>query len=218
MDWTAPIDLYCERLGPGLWAEPINALSNLAFIAAAAYALVVLRRSGHRDTAVLVLIALVAVIGVGSFLFHTFANGWSVIADVAPITLFIYGYLALALRRFFALSWPMTGAILVAFFALNWPIDRLLSPLIAGSAAYVPALLAMLVTGALLIARRHPAGRPLLIAAGIFTVSLALRTLDLPLCEGIPAGTHWLWHMLNALTLAVLLHAAIVNAPPPRSA
>ena len=29
------IDLYCERTGPGLWAEPVNALTNLAFFAAA---------------------------------------------------------------------------------------------------------------------------------------------------------------------------------------
>ncbi len=28
------IDLYCERLGPGLWAEPLNAVTNLAFILA----------------------------------------------------------------------------------------------------------------------------------------------------------------------------------------
>lgn len=25
------IDIYCERLGPGLWAEPLNALTNAAF-------------------------------------------------------------------------------------------------------------------------------------------------------------------------------------------
>ena len=29
------IDLYCERFGPGIWAEPINALTNLAFLVAA---------------------------------------------------------------------------------------------------------------------------------------------------------------------------------------
>lgn len=29
-----PVDLYCERTGSGLWAEPANALTNLAFIAA----------------------------------------------------------------------------------------------------------------------------------------------------------------------------------------
>ena len=29
------IDIYCERLGPGFWAEPLNATSNLAFIVSA---------------------------------------------------------------------------------------------------------------------------------------------------------------------------------------
>jgi hypothetical protein len=35
MDWLAPIDLYCERTAPGLLNEPLNAISNLAFFAAA---------------------------------------------------------------------------------------------------------------------------------------------------------------------------------------
>jgi hypothetical protein len=46
MDQTIfdPIDAYCERLGPGLWAEPLNALTNLAFIVAA---LICAWRLGH---------------------------------------------------------------------------------------------------------------------------------------------------------------------------
>jgi hypothetical protein len=211
MDWTAPIDLYCERLGPGLWAEPLNAISNLAFIAAAAYGLVVLRRSGRADAAALSLTLLVGVIGIGSFLFHTFANSWSIIADVGPITLFIYAYLALALKRIFGLSWMLTGAALVVFFVLNWPIEALLSRLIAGSAAYVPALLALFVLGGLLAARDHPAGRFLLAAGAVFLVSLSLRTLDLPLCPEFPVGTHWAWHSLNALMLGILLHTALTS-------
>ena len=35
IDWTAPLDHYCERLGPGFWAEPFNAFSNAGFLAAA---------------------------------------------------------------------------------------------------------------------------------------------------------------------------------------
>lgn len=31
MRWNATIDAYCERLGPGFWGEPLNAISNLAF-------------------------------------------------------------------------------------------------------------------------------------------------------------------------------------------
>ena len=35
MNWTAYIDNYCERLLPGFWDEPLNAISNLAFWLAA---------------------------------------------------------------------------------------------------------------------------------------------------------------------------------------
>jgi len=30
------MDGYCERVGPGLWAEPLNAVSNAAFLIGAA--------------------------------------------------------------------------------------------------------------------------------------------------------------------------------------
>lgn len=218
MDWTAPIDIYCERLGPGFWAEPVNALSNLAFIAVSAYALFELNRSGRRDPALLGLALLVGAIGVGSFLFHTFANTWSEIADVAPITLFIYAYLALILIRFFALSWPVSVGLLVVFFVFNWQVEGLLSPLIAGSAAYVPALAALLALGAVLAARGNPAGRFLLMAGCVFLVSLSLRTLDRPLCPDWTLGTHWLWHLLNATTLALLLFGAMAASKPAHPA
>ncbi len=42
--WLTPIDNYCERLGPGFRAEPLNAATNGAFLAAALYALVLWRR------------------------------------------------------------------------------------------------------------------------------------------------------------------------------
>jgi len=34
--WLAPVDGYCERVGPHYWAEPVNAVTNLAFLVAAA--------------------------------------------------------------------------------------------------------------------------------------------------------------------------------------
>jgi len=47
------------------------------------------------------------------------------------------------------------------------------------------------------------------LAVMIFTVSLALRTIDLAACETFPVGTHFLWHLLNAAVLYVLLRTAI---------
>lgn len=213
MDWTAPIDIYCERLSPGFWAEPANALSNLAFIVAAATALAAQRRKGP-DLYVTALIFLVFAIGIGSFLFHTFANRWSSLADVLPITLFIYAYLALALRRFVGLKWPVTIVALAIFLGLTVVIEDMLRPLLSGSAAYAPALLAMVGIGALLAQRRHPASLYVLAAGGIFLVSLTLRTLDQPLCPAWPVGTHLFWHLLNGATLSTLLFAAIRDARP----
>ena len=207
MDWSAPVDLYCERLGSGFWAEPLNALSNAAFLVAAAAPFLV--RSVRRpDPAIAGLAALVAIIGVGSFLFHTLANRWSLLADVLPITLFIYAYLGFALRRFLDYGWLATGAALVAFLPLSAVVEALARPALGGSAGYLAALLAMLAVA--LLARRaaHPAFPYLLGAAGIFAASLMLRTLDAPLCAAVPTGTHFLWHILNAATLSALLTGA----------
>ena len=44
MNWTAPLDFYCERTSAAFWAEPFNAVSNASFLVAAALLLVRLGR------------------------------------------------------------------------------------------------------------------------------------------------------------------------------
>jgi hypothetical protein len=56
----------------------------------------------------------------------------------------------------------------------------------------------------------------------VFLVSMTFRTLDLELCEltslgGHLRGTHALWHALNAITLYLLLRAAILYGMPGRT-
>ncbi len=86
------IDLYCERIGPGFWAEPANALTNLAFPVVAWASWRMIRRSGTGSIGPSWLVALVISIGIGSFLFHTFATGWAQVLDVVPILLFQISY------------------------------------------------------------------------------------------------------------------------------
>jgi hypothetical protein len=43
------------------------------------------------------------------------------------------------------------------------------------------------------------------LGAGILVVSLTFRTLDDPLCDLVPFGTHFLWHILNGLMLALMI-------------
>ena len=99
MDWFRAVNSYCERTDASYWSEPVNALSNAAFLVAAVVAWRLAARAGDRAAQALALI--LAVIGVGSFLFHTHAQVWAMVADVVPIQVFILVYLALATIRFF---------------------------------------------------------------------------------------------------------------------
>lgn len=228
--WWAPIDAYCERTDATFWSEPVNALSNAAFLVAALLAFRGWRVAGGRDWPALALIGVVAAIGVGSFLFHTFANRWSLVADVLPITVFIYGYFALAMARFFRLGLVATVLATVGFglfntgFVKTWKAVAGTSGIdwTNGSVGYFPAALAMLAVGALLLSRgrreaaggvKHAASRKaggeVLFGAGAFVASLFFRSVDLAACEQAAVGTHFLWHVLNAVVLGALLKAAI---------
>lgn len=206
--WSTPIDLYCERTDPAFWSEPVNAISNIAFLIAAAAAFVAWRRSRVRDPAVLLLIGVVVLVGLGSFTFHTVATRGAMLLDVGPIGVFIYGYLLLALRRFLHLSWALAIALLLSFIALSTAVDSLVPrTFINGSSGYLPAWAALLIIGAL--TRSEPWGRALLAAAAVFTVSIGLRIVDLDICNAVPLGTHFLWHIGNAIVLYLVLGGAL---------
>ena len=233
--WTEHLFNYCERgQNAAFWAEPFNALSNAGFVIVALAAGVAWARQAatHRGTPEAALVALVGCIGVGSFLFHTLATRWSQLADVGPIALFMFAYAAYAQRRFLGLSWIATWAGLIAFavltgIAFRWPCPVALRGLVAGpgclngSITYIPAL-AMLVGASTLTAlKRHPASATLCAAAAVFTLSLIARTVDFEVCASSRAlgqmrGTHAIWHLLNAATLALLLDAALRGWPVSR--
>ena len=219
--WHQAIFSYCERGGDAsFWAEPVNAISNGAFYVAALLALVTWARGEHgRRVADLLLIALVFVIGTGSFLFHTLANRWSAIADTAPIGLFMLVYFGYALKRFFRFGWVWTLIGIALFAGAIWQTAGLRcngGACLNGSVAYLPALAALVGTGLFLLVRGHAAWRYVLGGAAVFAASLTFRTLDRSLCpstylEGYgPLGTHFLWHVLNATLLYLLLRAAVL--------
>ena len=218
--WSQQIDIYCERMGPEFWAEPWNAVTNAAFLIAAVWVFVVLRREGRLEAGTGLLLGLLTAIGIGSFLFHTVATRWAALADVLPIMLFILAYLALTIRRGFELSWWWAGGITLAFlpasFAVSSAVGQLAGGALGGSSGYVPALLALLIAGGWLVARGVREGQWLLAAAAVFVASITLRTLDQPLCAATPFGTHFMWHVLNAVVLGLLIWALSRMPGAPR--
>ena len=201
--WLAPVDGYCERTGPEFWSEPANALTNLAFVVAAA--LVWPRLRGLRTGQVLAVN--LGLIGVGSWLFHTHANRLTGVMDVLPILSFILIYVYVATRDFLGARPMLAGLATMAFIpyaALTVPLFAMV-PGLGSSAGYAPVPLLILIYAGLLRRRAPGTARDMAAGAGLLVLSLAFRTLDQPLCGALPLGTHFLWHLLNALMLGWMI-------------
>ncbi len=218
-DLCLPVDIYCERTTRAFDAEPLNALTNVAFLIAAACAW---RLQSHRPGRIVsrlvrILIVLIAIIGFGSFLFHTIATRWAEWGDVIPIMIFMLLYIWLVLTSFFAWHFWAKLLALSIFFAITFYAKSVVpSAFLMGGALYVPALFVMIAIGASLYRRHHAAGGAMFAAVGVFAVSFIARTIDVPICRSFPIGTHFLWHLLNAILLYLLLRIAILYPPADR--
>lgn len=206
------IDLYCERLGPGLWAEPLNALTNLAFLVAAWVAWSMVRQSETRSRDVTLLLVLMVAIGIGSGLFHTFAMTWARVLDVVPILLFQIWFMWVYARRIIVMGRGWSALFVGVFFVLAL-LGRQFPDVLNGAVKYVPALLAFLFFGVYHYKTDKRERWLLLAAFGTFLLALFFRTIDQVVCPDIPIGTHFLWHVLDAVVLYLATRGLVFNWP-----
>ncbi len=204
------VDLYCERIDPGFWSEPVNAFTNIGFVFAAYFCWRMARREQVQDFSVVAITVMIVAIGAGSFLFHTMPSVVTRWMDVAPVFIFQLLYLGLYCRRIVGLSLAVCGLLLLVFLvtalvASQFPF------LINGSLIYVPALLVIFVLGVYHYQSQKLERSVLLAAACVFLLSLVLRSLDNRICMAFELGSHFLWHVLNALVIYLAMRALIVN-------
>lgn len=211
MDWltqivaffSTQVDAYCERTDSAYWSEPLNAVSNAAFLIAALTMWLRVRRL-NLPVAELMSITLAA-IGVASYLWHTEARAWAGAADTLSILAFILIYLHAANRHYLELhAWAAalcTAAFLPYAFVFGWIFAQL--PFFEISSFYWPLVPLMLVYGLAIGGRVPRTGGGLHAAAWLLTLSLTARSLDESeqLCAALPVGTHFLWHLLNGALL-----------------
>jgi Ceramidase len=208
------VDHYCERTSSALAAEPVNALTNVAFLIAAwaAWRLQSAHPDGRSRLLVRALIVTMAMIGLGSFLFHTVATRWAEWGDVLPILLFMLLYLWLVLTVFFGWANWLKVASLLLYFAATFYLKAAIPPWVLwGGALYLPTLFVMIAIAVALRFRQPEAGRDMLAATGVFVASYAARTLDIPVCPTFSLGIHFVWHLLNAILLYLLMRVAILR-------
>ncbi len=204
-DLFEPMRNYCERTGDLLWSEPLNAFSNIAFFIAAWMLWKSYKANHIRSRPTAILIALIALVGLGSTLFHTFANGLTMLGDVIPIAIFTFYYLWNALRRLVGFSQKKTTACLFLFAAIASQTSKAPPEFrFNGSIDYFPCLFALLLISLGLLKSGHPAAKRIFLAAALFITSLTFRSVDFALCAQFPIGTHFMWHMTNGLMLYLL--------------
>lgn len=204
------IDLYCERLAPGLTGEPLNAISNLAFFIAA-FAIAKLAFNQNKiPVEILLLLGLTIAIGTGSTLFHTFATRWSNLLDIIPIFLFQLCFLWLYARRVIRMK-PLIAGVFLTGFVFASLLSQQFIHVLNGSLSYTPALLILGGLGIYHYQQQKQEPLILLAATGVFFVALFFRTFDSTICPDFPFGTHFLWHLLNGVVLYLSARGLILN-------
>jgi hypothetical protein len=208
------VDIYCERTAMGLLNEPLNFLTNIAFLIAAFLVFKLAKEKGQLDASMMFMVGILGAIGIGSGLFHSFATGWAQLLDVFPILLFQIYFIYFYARR--VIRWgEKLSAVLLAFFLMIVVLfSEMPQDIMNGSIGYVPALLFMGWLGIYHRCAGKEAPYALLGAAFIFLVSLTLRTIDNALCAAFPFGTHFVWHILNAAVLYLVMRGLIVGGSP----
>ena len=206
----AYMDAYCERTAPGLVNEPLNAITNASFLIAAWAAWLLAGRSGRPPADIQILLWLAVATGIGSGLWHTLPNGWTLLLDIVPIVLLLVWLFWLYMRGIAGVPAPFAAVAIVAFLLATVLAQRF-AGVLHGALYYTPALIFVLVLGVYHAREREAARFSMLGAAGAMGLALVFRTLDQEVCPAFPIGTHFLWHSLNGLAVYLAMRCLILS-------
>ena len=127
--------------------------------------------------------------------------------DVTPILIFILTYIYFANRRFLLWSKKLSITGVILFFPYQFLVVSILSSIqfFDASVQYIPVAILIFFYSGLLHKSKSNLSRELFIGATILSLSIFARTIDAPLCAIVAVGTHFIWHILNAIMLAWMI-------------
>ncbi len=205
----------CERSGTGMFDEPLNVISSLAFI----YVAVTIYRhyKNHEDLErkwiwdVHALTFLTFLIGVNSIIFHMFPTPTTELADVVTIVLFIVLYFWSVLFRINRTSFFSVLICFIAFVGFTHILVHQFPRAMNNSIGYLSTMIALSMIAVHLHLRARPSSSHFLLAALIGVFSLFCRVIDREVCGHLFTGTHFMWHICNATLIYILLKQLVRN-------
>lgn len=201
--------VYCES-GIGLfYTQPINTVSNVALLISAYLAFRFIKTNHVNNKAIKILPFIIAITGVGSMLWHGIPGPLTNFADTLPLSTFVLVSLFLFLGKLLgkkALVWK----IFLAFTLIEIPFIFHIIPSFNGFLPYSIILLfgAFIFYG--LIRKHKELTSDLIVIISLFATALVFRTLDLTICSSFSIGTHFIWHISNALVLYLVVRALVL--------
>lgn len=195
---------YCERPGDLHWfTEPFGFLSNLAYLISAYLLFRHYKQTvSTRHYGIEALIFLVLSIGIGSGLWHSIATEWAMYLDLWPILIAVltcfWQFQVLVLKWQRKWAWLFIIA-LIPVAQVNKAIGG--AALWHGTGMYLTPYFALLGLLIVAIRKKETDVRYTGSVMGILTAAMLARALDQPLCDMLPWGTHWLWHIFTAALL-----------------
>jgi hypothetical protein len=197
---SLPQPSYCERTSSGIFSEPLNLLSNLFFFGAAWFAWLKLRSSKViHEKYLRFLVIMIAVVGGGSALFHALPNKVTLLLDAVPIYIFLLSALIFLIQHL-ARSWKWAVG-LTSIFAATLIIATVYVPTSFANGS-IRHLITFTTLAILLIWCFRRFGRisaGLIPVLGIYGLAITMRSIDQAACTTLPTGTHFVWHILNAV-------------------
>lgn len=186
--------LYCEWL-TNLAHQPFNTVSNAVFLISAYLSHRIISQSKERGWSVQLLPFSIAFIGLSSAFWHHYNNSIGDIADTRAIGFFVLLLSIILIKRIT----PKTSiqlAGLVSTLIISLWLEQL--PYLNGSLVYL-FLFSVLGFAIFILSKKGQATLlPGVVAILLLLIGLVSRIIDPSLCEYIPIGTHFVWHLLTA--------------------
>ena len=210
--------IYCETDMGRAFVEPWSTVSEAGFLIVIIYWALRLR-GRYRDHPFLAFALPVCFVGVvGGILYHGLrAHRIFFLMDIWPMLVL---FVATVWYLFFRVSgriWAAT-AYTVGFYFASEAIFRLVDDRITAIAiSYAFAGLAMALPVLIEIQRNRGRGLGLVSLAGCaVAIGTVAHALDDDLCDVLPMGTLWIWHLLAAFAVHCLIRYLVLTPAPQR--
>ncbi len=196
-------------------AEPLNVLSSFAFMIVAVAIFRFYKR--HEDLErrwiwdIHVLTFLCFIIGVNSIIFHAFPTPTTELMDTLAIVLFIVIYFWSVLFRIGRCNLFQAGVCFIAFVGFSHILVHQFPRALNDSIGYLSSMMALIAIAVHLYLKARPSSTHFMMAALIGVCSLFSRVIDRDICTTFSFGSHFVWHVLNATLLYILLRQLVRN-------